>query len=51
MVEKKTSFSPHEVLGAITVGLVSVSMGLVSGFVSEKKTREMTVFGFYTLHS
>ena len=32
MVEKKTSFSPHEVLGAITVGLVSVSMGLVSGF-------------------
>ena len=32
MVEKKTSFSPHEVLGAITVGLVSVSMGLISGF-------------------
>ena len=32
MCSKSGSFSFHEVLGAITVGLVSVSMGLVSGF-------------------
>ena len=32
MCWKNSSFSFHEVLGAITVGLVSVSMGLVSGF-------------------